>query len=574
MERWLNSFKHIYEFKNIYLELVQQQIALTDQTFRLVQERSEFTSLIEGFPDGILFHHQGKILFANKKMKSFLNYSDSSLVGKSVFEIISPTYHEIIKKRMEAVAQNQDLQGKPLEVEFEIFGSDKHFYGECTSTNLHYLGMPCVAVIARDLSERKSYETHLLETDRLASLGQMAAGVGHEVNNPLCFIVLKLEILKEQLAAKSDTSAIDSICEIEDGISRIQTIVGDLKTLSRDHGDDLSSFVDITKTLVAAISMAKNEIQQRAQLEVEITDLSPLLVNEARLGQIFLNLLINAAQAIEPGNINKNKIIVRAYNDGPMVTVQISDTGSGIPEFVQENLFKPFYTTKPVGQGTGLGLSICKSLVGRFNGTLSFKSENGIGTTFTVSFPAAKELNLRTHVGPIEIDQHVPDRMKNNAAIHENRQIYDSSDQASRGKDLSLSKQSKKRILVIDDDDMVLETLAGVLSKNYIPVALNDAAAALAELNSGVQFDAIICDLMMPNMNGMQFYDALKKLNSEFCQKVIFLTGGSFTEIADTFLNQKEIISFQKPIRKKELFEILEKITDGSLNLNGSSAAE
>ncbi len=484
-------------------------------------------NMILHFPDGVLINRDGTLLYINEIMGNFLNYPDVNvLVGKNVLDLIMPEHREKIRTRIAASVEDPRVVHSPTEVSFCKSDSGESFDGECTSMSFYYDGHPAIMVVTRDLSDRKRYQSHMLATDRLVSLGRLAAGVGHEINNPLFYVMLKLDSIRENLKERVDEATMKKFEEISYGLNRIQSIVKDLKTLSQGSNDDNVIAVDVGANLRSAILMSTNEIQYRAQLTTEIEELPKILANEAHLGQIFLNLLVNSAQAIEPGNVSKNKIHVKAFVKDQRVVVQISDSGPGIPEHVKKNIFQAFYTTKPVGQGTGLGLSICQSLVNRYKGQISFDSAVGQGTRFTVSFPISNGDKL-AETSP----ESYPVRLPMNF--------------------------SRGRVLIIDDDKMLLETLSFVLASENETKSFSDAEQALAYIRSGEKFNAILCDLMMPNMSGMEFYKLLGESNPELCEKVIFLTGGSFTDATENFLRQPGIRSYQKPVTTQNLRKII-----------------
>ncbi|WNG34499.1 HAMP domain-containing protein [Archangium violaceum] len=234
----------------------------------------------------------------------------------------------------------------------------------------------------------------LLFADRLVTMGQLAAGVGHEINNPLAFILSNLGFAREELgrlegAPSSEERAelLAALAEAHEGAERVRLLAQDLKLLS--HADDSASGpVDLGAVLRSASKMATHEIRYRARLVMASDGLPPVRGNAARLCQVFLNLLINAAHAIAPGQVERNeiKLLARTGADA-RVTVEVSDTGCGIPAENLERIFRPFFTTKPAGVGSGLGLSVCQRIIVAHGGELTVESVVGRGTTFRVVLP-------------------------------------------------------------------------------------------------------------------------------------------------------------------------------------------
>ena len=250
--------------------------------------------------------------------------------------------------------------------------------------------------LADSLSQLKATQAQLLFADRLASVGQLAAGVGHEINNPLAYVLSNLHFVHKEMTRMKGAPApeereelLTAIADAREGAERVRLIVQDLKLLSRP--DDVSSGpVDLGMVLRRATKLASHEIRRRAQLVEEVSELPPVHGSAAGLGQVFLNLLINAAQAIPDGNTSGNEVRVKARWATPeRVVVEVTDTGRGIPAEHLERIFEPFFTTKPVGEGTGLGLSVCHGILQSHGGDIQVESQPGKGATFRVSLRAA-----------------------------------------------------------------------------------------------------------------------------------------------------------------------------------------
>jgi two-component system NtrC family sensor kinase len=250
------------------------------------------------------------------------------------------------------------------------------------------------ARLQESLKQLQAAQAQLLFADRLATIGQLAAGLGHEINNPLAFIVGNLDYVQQQLVRTAGAATpeeqqgmIEAIAEARDGAERVSLIVRDLKVLS--HPNDMERGpVDVLASLRSAVKVAGYELRDRARLVEELEAVPPVNGHKARLCQVFLNLVINAAHAISPGRAAQNEIRISTRMDGPRhVVVEVSDTGCGIPAENLERIFNPFFTTKPVGVGTGLGLSVCHGIIKALDGDISVRSEVGRGTTFRVSLP-------------------------------------------------------------------------------------------------------------------------------------------------------------------------------------------
>jgi signal transduction histidine kinase len=241
---------------------------------------------------------------------------------------------------------------------------------------------------------RRLESAKLAQTERLAALGTLAAGLAHEINNPLTYVLLELGQavrMLPSLATEQNRSVVEQVQRLMkdalEGAERIRGITSAIRTFSRPDDTRLRP-VDIREPIDAAIKLAMSEIRRRAQLKTSYADPFIVMANAGQLAQVFLNLLANAAQAIPEGNATGNEISVIASIAGDSVNIEISDTGAGIPEHLLGRVFEPFFSTKPVGQGTGLGLSISHNIISRFGGTIAVTSQVGRGTTFRVQLPA------------------------------------------------------------------------------------------------------------------------------------------------------------------------------------------
>ncbi len=260
--------------------------------------------------------------------------------------------------------------------------------------------------VALDITDRKKMEEKLIQAERLASMGTLAAGVAHEINNPLTYVMANIGFVSErlpklpirdlspELAAQLDELA-TALAEAQEGAIRVRQIVRDLRILARGDEEHYGP-VDVRGVIESSISMVLNQILMKAELVRNLGDVPMVEASESRLGQVFLNLLVNAAQAINSGNVGGNKIGVSTCTDSAgRAVITVSDTGAGIPADVMSRIFDPFFTTKPLGSGTGLGLFICHGIVKALGGEITAESTLGCGTTFRIALPPARVGTLR-----------------------------------------------------------------------------------------------------------------------------------------------------------------------------------
>jgi CheY-like chemotaxis protein len=376
-------------------------------------------------------------------------------------------------------------------------------------------------VVFRDVTAEKAAQTQLLVSDRMASLGMLAAGVAHEINNPLAAVLANLEMAIADLSdlARVHGSQIDlhelpeELRDARDAAERVRHIVRDLKIFSRSD-EEARGAVDVERVLESSIRMVWNEVRHRARLVKAFTPVPRVFANEARLGQVFLNLIVNASQAILEGRAPENEIRVTTDRapDG-RVRIGVTDTGHGVTPEVMSRLFTPFFTTKPVGVGTGLGLAICHQTVTALGGEILVESVVGVGTTFWVLLPAMGEVRAATIAKPAM------------AAIPRRR----------------------GRVLVVDDEVAVSIALGRALGREHDVVGLTDPHEAIRRLRGGERFDVILCDLMMPTATGMDVHTILSELDPDQASQIIFITGGAFTPRAQAFLDTVPNTRLEKP---------------------------
>ncbi len=278
--------------------------------------------------------------------------------------------------------------------------------------------------------------------------------------------------------------------------------------------------------LDASIRICEGEARQRTRIIRDYDELPRVHADEARLGQVFLNLLVNAIQAIEPGAPSKNTVTVSTSSGAGGITIEIRDTGRGIEPTHVERLFEPFVTTKDVGEGTGLGLYVCRSIVESLGGKIRLEPVVGGGTRASVWLPTA----------PLTEDVGSP-----SVAIHEPTPTVT----------LDL------RILIIDDEELLATALARSLRTHEVHTA-SRGAEALA-LARKIQFDVILCDLIMPEMTGMDVFEKLGQDNPELQRRFVFMTGATVTSEAQRFTEQVGVPVLRKPFSRAQLMAVLER---------------
>jgi PAS domain S-box-containing protein len=385
---------------------------------------------------------------------------------------------------------------------------------------------------ARQAQER--LERRLEFADRMASVGTLAAGVAHEINNPLAYVSTNLEMLIEELSrlhGGSFAELIEMARDARQGAERIRKIVRRMKTFSRGE-NERRAVIDVRPVLELAIDMAFNEIRHRARLAKDFGDLPLVEADDSRLGQVFINLLVNAAQAVGDGDGDGNEIrVVTSTDASGRAVIEVHDTGPGIPPHQLDKIFEPFFTTKPVGVGTGLGLSICHYIVTSMSGQITAENRAGRGAVFRVTLPGVSVPALPSAPDPVACP--------------------------------ATSASRRARILVIDDERSVCAVLARLL-RDHDVTAVASARDALELLADGNTFDVIFSDLMMPEMSGVELYEEIVRRRPELASRIVFMTGGAFTPQVNRFLDQTTNPRLEKPFAVSTVRAIVERFIGSS----------
>jgi signal transduction histidine kinase len=391
-------------------------------------------------------------------------------------------------------------------------------------------------------AEQMLMREHLVISERMASAGMLAAGVAHEINNPLAIAMTNLEFIADMVArAAAETrdpmqnqvplsswmggsrlAALDEpMRDAREALIRLRDIVRDVKLFSRPH-DEKTAAVDVRRVIDSSGRMAWNEIRHRARLVKDYQPVPLVNINESRLGQVLLNLIVNAAQAMPEGHADGNELRVatRTKEDGRAI-VEISDTGIGIEKENLSRIFDPFFTTKQVGVGTGLGLSICHRLVSEVGGAIEVESEVGKGTLFRLLLPSATDSqSMRvTTVRPVP--------------------------------------RHKVRVLAVDDEPAMGRALLRTLHEYMDVTALTSGDEVVKRIAAGERFDVILSDLMMPEMTGMELHERLARIAPDQADRMIFVTGGAFTKAARAFLDRVPNPRIEKPIEATNLLAMM-----------------
>jgi signal transduction histidine kinase len=398
----------------------------------------------------------------------------------------------------------------------------------------------------------------LFQADRLAAIGQLAAGLAHEINNPACYVMANLSVQTQLLGrfraalgeleglARSGQDRADacslaallerhrlreSVEQLEEtlrenhqGLDRIRSVARDLHTFSRLEAGEIE-LVDLVEVIRSAVNMVGHEIRHRGILELDLEALPSLPAHRAKLGQVMTNLLVNAAQAIPEGTANQHRIRVSARLRTDRIVLQVTDTGTGIEADQLEHIFEPFVAAQARGDGTGLGLALCRDIVRQHAGEIRATSQPGRGSCFEVELPIANGLQVQAWPAPHP--------------------------------EAPASSAGRGRVLIVDDDAKVLKTFHRVLSPSHDVSIAEGGQAGVDLLIRDRGFDLILCDLMMPNFDGPMFHQAVAELDQALADRIVYMSGGAFTLRVEDFVRRIANPSIPKPIDFGRLHDLV-----------------
>ncbi len=386
-------------------------------------------------------------------------------------------------------------------------------------------------VVVRDVTEQRKLLRRVTAAENLASIGTLAAGLAHEINNPLTYIITGVSSVGQSLGA-GDASAKAELETALDGCWRIRDLVRDILETTTDRRQVVEP-IFLTDVVETALTLVKAQVRHRATIQWEPDEVLYARAHRTKLVQVVVNLVSNASQAFLDNMASTNEIIVRAYQDGEWVVIEVKDNGPGMDETTRLRVLEPFFTTKAPGQGSGLGLFLCSSIIESFGGTLHIDSEVGRGTTVAVRLPLAEEAPPVSRVVCREL--------------------------------LTANASSPRlRVLVVDDEPEIRRALKRLLGQKHEVTMSDNGATALDRILGGERFDAILCDVLMPEMTGIELSAELERRFPDQAERVVFLTGGATSEAARVFIEDQRFRVLVKPFRPNEVEAAIAAFAPGS----------
>lgn len=513
------------EMSRLYDELhVRSEAAIAKKGEELTRSLALMTSVQEAVADAILVTDvDRRILSYNQRFLDLWRLRRDQMVGSELFmHLVAQAKDKEATVQLRASWRASSESGS-----FDIELSDERTFQVYTAPVPTRPGEAAVRVWCfRDVTdERRLAARRAVLTERMTSVGQLVASVAHEINNPLAYIAGNVDTVIEALSGESATDDEELLEALEDariGVDRIKVIVRDLRALSRVDDESRES-VDVRTIVEKSLQMANNELRHRARVVRDLKKTPSVNANPVRLGQVVLNLLVNAAHAIPDGRASDNSVTVTTCTTSTgYARIEIRDTGSGISPENLERIFDPFFTTKPVGAGTGLGLSICKGIIEKLGGTITVESAIGSGTRFVVELPPSSAKSASESGAAIKIEE---------------------------------KKTIDRSILVIDDDAQIRRWFQRILPSHQVTTVPSVEAAEDAIMSTS--FDVILCDVMMPDRTGLDMYHFIEQKRPDLLDRMIFMSGGAFTPALAGFLETVPNTCMKKPFRKDELEEVI-----------------
>lgn len=540
LQRWLVERVRLEEKEK---RRVESKLRRTKEA-ALARIQKGLRSLIERSPDGIVVFRDGKIEMTNPAFRKMLGYEDDGvLVSSELVGLVASDERSEFIRLLQQIGAGEEVAHQ----EFCFLRADGEVvYCEVTGTIGVHHGRTASFGLVRDITQRKEVQGRIMHLDRMNAVGTLAAGVAHEINNPLAYVHSNTEYLLSQLAKLSQLDKprgrgsagvstdglnpgdlVEALEDIREGADRIRAIVADLGSFSETNDKERGP-VDLGELMRSVLKMAQNHLRHRAQLVTNFEAVPTIEANGSNLAQVFLNLVVNAAQAIPEGAVDQNEVRVLLRYDAEQCSaiVEVSDTGTGIEEGIKPRVFDPFFSTKCQGEGMGLGLFICRNIVREYDGEIDFESKPGEGTTFRVQFPAI-------------VTQSGTSREIRSPSPHDG---------------------FVGRALIIDDEAGVCRTIERLLRGSYDTASVNSGREALELLEHDSDFDVIICDLLMPDVSGVEVYEHLRSHLPRLEARTVFVTGGTFTERTNDFVDTTHRPVVLKPFDILEFWKVVDEV--------------
>ncbi len=513
---------------------ISQALALALTFDRLQISERKSRAILEEASCGILLTTlQGRILEANRRAEELLSHSGEPVQAGLLQRHVLDEDRVLMEARLNRWSTGRSAEHLELRLK-ESEGSILELDTLVRPISLD--GSPLLLFVLNDHEEAKELRRRNTLNDKLATLGTLSAGIAHEINNPLAFLMHSLELLSNRLRAPALGEDADGVApspvqcgaemeilirRMDQALERIRDIVASVKGFARVEEAEVRPF-KLPSVIEGALTMTRHLLRHRAQVDLDLQEgLPEVQGHPGKIQQVLINLLANAAHALPTARFDENRILVSAVAVEGWVRVSVADNGPGIPKATLARIFEPYFTTKPAGEGTGLGLSLCHEIVRQHGGDIRVWSQVGEGTRFEFDLQPVVPSQAQPLAGPLRDEAPV--------------------------------------LLLVDDDANLLSSLSRLLRRHYSLTTVQGGLEAIQLLEAGGPvFDAIITDLHMPRCNGLDLYSDLKQRWPGMEERVVFMTGAGQQEASLPFLEALPNPKLAKPFPSSVLTQILE----------------
>ena len=544
-------------------------------------------TVFEHIADGIAVvePQTGRMVLVNPALAKILGVPQRALQGLSVGDFLGrlsrPPREDLILADMRRVLDGETVsrQGVPMP---RPDGEVKRV--DLTGAVIPWGAGQAVMALMRDVTELHQVRVRAAQEDRLASLGTLAAGVAHEINNPLTYILSTLDAVTRAARRWNEPTLERDARDSLRGAQQIARLARGLLAFGRAQ-DDEPGLVDLRAPLEHALTLAHNTLKHRGHIATSLQEVPPVLAVEGQVAQVALNLLVNAAHAIpEDAPALDHEVRLELWAEGDQVCFAVEDTGTGIAPGLLHRIFDPFFTTKERGEGSGLGLSISRDLITGMGGTISAESPTArgreaiaagwglAGSRFTVRLPAApKEARAlgRRHVGPTPVPAETDEPCWDEAPVAAPSSAAPTSGSPSAGRSPRPSREGRRTLLLVDDSEALLRSIGRLLSLTYDVTTATSGEEALEILMERTQdpaespeapFDLVLCDIKMPGILGTAVHRALRDELPAQARRFALMTGGSDSHDVEAYVNEHTIPRLHKPFDLNTLDSRLEEL--------------
>lgn len=549
VKEWAGLFDHAYRFGATLQESRVAIESALEAEQRLNEQQRSLLMALEFIQAGIeITDRSGLILYQNSQAQRLSLLKRPSPELSAYWYNLSefpPVHHAEDKEESlkQGLTWRETLKGM-LEDEERIC--------EITlSPQLHKGELARVIVILRDMTDEYKRREALQVSERLASIGSLASGIAHEVNNPLMYILANVDFALEDLEreALSDEDRLQVISSLEQakvGAEQVRDVSRSLLSIARKEGE--AEWHPLAESIERCLTLVRTEVKHQSELEIDIKAQGDFYGSPSELSQVLMNLIHNALHAMQASkHKRKPKLKIRVSERAQPLDemqrerraiIEVIDNGPGISDELAMRIFDPFFTTKARGVGTGLGLSICQRIIHEMSGELSFQSKPDEGTCFEISLPISRK-----------------------------RRVDRATELSDTPEDSKSVDQDQPKILIVDDVVAITEMLCRQLKSTFIVEGVNSGEEAMKRLQER-EFDLILSDVMMPNMSGVELYLEISERRPEFADRFLFMTGGVLDEADQRFFERDEVVCLAKPVSRKVLISAIRDQIDKTKVLN------